>query len=125
MKKLIAALLALSLFGAYARSADTGKADSWSGFWERLRMKVERMTPQKKVASTTAVEAGDIYWNGEAKPQFIDSDELTAFQKAMALVESDQKDQVQAAFTEFAKTYPNSPLKADADPAMARLMAGK
>ncbi|GAB3488456.1 hypothetical protein GCM10027399_03230 [Curvibacter fontanus] len=133
MKKLITALLALSLFGAHAQSADKGKADSWSGFWERLRMKVEQMTPQKKLASTTAVggvrgaavEAGDVYWKGEAKPQSIDSDELTAFQKAMALVESDQKDQAQAAFTEFAKTYPNSPLKADADQAMARLMAGK
>lgn len=138
MKKLIIALLALSLLGAVhaqnaTTAADKGKADSWSGFWERLRMKVEQMTPQKKLGSTTAVggvrgaavEASDVYWKGEAKPQSIDADELTAFQKAMALVESDQKDQAQAAFVEFGKSYPNSPLKADADQVMARLLAGK
>ncbi len=131
MKKLITALLALSLLGAHAQSG--GQGDSWTGFWERLRMKIEQMTPQKKLGSTTAVggvrgaavEATDVYWKGEAKPQSIDADELNAFQKAMALVEAEQKAQAQAAFAEFTKTYPNSPLKADADQIMARLMAGK
>lgn len=131
MKKLITALLALSLLGAHAQSG--GQGDSWAGFWERLRMKIEQMTPQKKLGSTTAVggvrgaavEATDVYWKGEAKPQSIDADELSAFQKAMALVEAEQKAQAQAAFAEFTKTYPNSPLKADADQIMARLMAGK
>ncbi|KRI00375.1 hypothetical protein [Curvibacter sp. PAE-UM] len=131
MKKLITALLALSLLGAHAQSG--GQGDSWTGFWERLRMKIEQMTPQKKLGSTTAVggvrgaavEATDVYWKGEAKPQSIDADELSAFQKAMALVEAEQKAQAQAAFAEFTKTYPNSPLKADADQIMARLMAGK
>lgn len=133
MKKLITAVLALSLLGAHAQSADKGKADSWNGFWERLRLKVEQMTPQKKLGSTTAVggvrgaavEASDVYWKGEAKPQSIDADELTAFQKAMALVEADQKEQAQAAFIEFAKAYPNSSLKPDAEQAMTRLLAGK
>lgn len=131
MKKLITVLLALSVSGAFAQTAGAGagQADSWSGFWERLRMKIEQMTPQKKLASTTAVggvrgsavEASDVYWKGEAKPQSIDADELGAFQKAVALVEADQKEQAKVAFNEFARSYPNSPLKADADQAMARL----
>ncbi len=133
MKKLITALLALSLFGAHAQSGDKGKADSWSGFWERLRMKVEQMTPQKKLGSTTAVggvrgaavEASDVYWKGEAKPQSIDADELAAFQKAMALVEADQKEQAHAALGEFIRSYPESSLKADAEQITARLTAGK
>ncbi len=133
MKQLIAALLALSLFGAQAQSADKAKADSWSGFWERLRMKVEQMTPQKKLGSTTAVggvrgaavEASDVYWKGEAKPQSIDADELAAFQKAMALVEAEQKEQAQAALADFTRAYPESTLKADAEQIMARLTAGK
>lgn len=131
MKKLITAMLALYLVGAHAQTA--GQADSWTGFWERLRLKIEQMTPQKKLGSTTAVggvrgsavEASDVYWKGEAKPQSIDPDELGAFQKAMALVEAEQKEQAQAAFTEFTKAYPNSLLKADADQAMARLLAGR
>ena len=131
MKKLIPLLLVLVASLAHAQGSASG--DSWSGFWERLRMKIEQMTPQKKLGTTTAVggvrgsavEASDVYWKGEAKPQAIDADELTAFQKAMGLVEAEQKEQAQAAFAEFAKAYPDSPLKADADQAMARLLAGK
>ncbi len=131
MKKLITLLFALSATLASAQGATQN--DSWSGFWEKLRMKIEQMTPQKKLGTTTAVggvrgsavEASDVYWKGEAKPQSIDADELAAFQKAMALVEAGQKEQAQAAFTEFGKAYPGSPLKADADQAMARLLAGK
>lgn len=131
MKKLIPLLFAIVVPLAHAQSGAPG--DSWSGFWERLRMKIEQMTPQKKLGTTTAVggvrgsavEASDVYWKGEAKPQSIDADELTAFQKAMGLVETEQKEQAQAAFAEFAKAYPDSPLKADADQAMARLLAGK
>lgn len=131
MKKLTAFLFVFALATAHAQNAPQG--DSWSGFWEKLRMKIEQMTPQKKLGSSTAVggvrgsavEAADVYWKGEAKPQTIDADELIAFQKAMALVEAGQKDQAQSAFTEFSKAYPQSPLKADADQAMARLLAGR
>lgn len=131
MKNLIAVLLALVVSAAHAQGAAAG--DSWSGFWERLRMKIEQMTPQKKLGTTTAVggvrgsavEAADVYWKGEARPQSVDPDELAAFEKAMGLVEAGQKDQAQAAFSEFGRSFPSSPLKADADQAMARLLAGK
>ncbi len=131
MKKLLTLLFVLGVSAAHAQSG--GQGDSWSGFWEKLRMKIEQMTPQKKLGTTTAVggvrgsavEASDVYWKGEAKPQSIDADELGAFQKAMALVEAEQKDQAKAAFAEFSKTYPSSPLKADADQILARLIAGK
>jgi len=131
MKKLTPVLLALSLLAPAVHAA--GNSDSWSGFWERLRLRIEQMTPQKKLGNTTAVggvrgaavEVSDVYWKGEAKPQSVDADELNAFQKAMALVEADQKDQAQAAFADFARTYPASPLRADADQALARLLAGR
>lgn len=131
MKKVVPALLTLSLLAPAVHAAEQG--DSWSGFWEKLRIRIEQMTPQKKLGTTTAVggvrgaavEVSDVYWKGEAKPQSVDADELAAFQKAVALVEADQKEQAQAAFTEFAKTYPASPLKADADQALARLTAGR
>lgn len=131
MKKLISLLLVLGFTAPGLHAADT--TDSWSGFWDKLRMKIEQLTPQKKLANTTAVggvrgaavEVSDVYWKGEARPQSVDADELSAFQKAMALVESDQKDQARTAFGEFVKTYPNSPLKSDADQALGRLMVGK
>ena len=96
MKKLIPLLLALVMPLAHAQGNAQG--DSRSGFWERLRMKIEQMTPQKKLGTPTAVggvrgsavEASDVYWKGEAKALCIDADELTAFQKAMGLVEAEQ-----------------------------------
>ena len=113
-------------------AAPDAKSDSWSGFWEKLRLKIEQMTPQKKLGATTAVggvrgaavEVADVYWKGEARPQSVDEDELTAFQKAMGLVDAHQKDAALAAFGDFARNYPNSPLKGDADQARARLLAG-
>jgi TolA-binding protein len=65
-----------------------------------------------------------VYWKGEAHPQSVDEDELASFQKAMGLVDSHQKDAALAAFSDFSRNYPNSPLKADADQARARLLAG-
>lgn len=110
-------------------SATAPAGGSMSGFMEKLRMKVEQLTPQKQVSTTTAVggvrgsavAANDVYWKGEAKPQTIDAAELEAFQKGVALVESDQKAQAMVVFTEFAKTYPQSILKADAEEIMRHL----
>lgn len=131
MKKLLSLLL-LMMLAAPALPAED-KSESGLGFWEMLRMKIEQFTPQKKLNTTTAVggvrgapvQANEIYWKGETKPQSIDADELVAFQKAVTLVEGDQKDQARTAFAEFSKTYPASPLRPDADKALARLQPGK
>jgi TolA-binding protein len=104
---------------------------SGPGFWESLRMKIEQMTPQKKLGTTTAVggvrgapvENSDVYWKGEAKPIAIDSRELAAFQNAVSLVEAGKKAEAQAAFSAFAKNYPESPLRKDADQALTQLQS--
>jgi TolA-binding protein len=137
MKKFLLILASLSLCTAMAQTqpvatgTSAGKTDSWSGFWESLRMKIEQLTPQKKLGTTTAVggvrgaavEVSDVYWKGESKPQSIDAEELAAFQKAVALVDTDQKDKARAAFSDFNKAYPSSVLKPDADQALMRLAA--
>lgn len=132
------ALCALGSGAAWAQSPPapatpaapaSAPAGGMSGFMEKLRMKVEQLTPQKQVSTSTAVggvrgsavAAADVYWKGEAKPQTIDAAELEAFQKGVALVESDQKVQARAVFAEFAKTYPESILKADAEEIMRHL----
>ena len=85
--------------------------------------------PQKNVAATTAVggvrgaqvTANDTYWKGEKAEQKVDPEELAAFQKAMALAEAGEVKQAQAAFAEFVKKSPDSPLRKDADQALAQL----
>lgn len=105
------------------------KGGSAQSFWEKLRIKIESMTPQKKTSVTTASggvrgtpgSTEDIYWKNEATGQTIVSDELEEFKMAMQLADLDNKAQAQAAFSEFIRKYPGSSLRKDADQALALL----
>ncbi len=131
MKKIIVLLVllgtALGSTVLYAAEA----SDSSLGFWDKLRRKVEMMAPHKNVTATTAVggvrgaqvTASDTYWKGEKAEPTIDAEELAAFQKAMALAESGEVKQAQAAFAEFVKNNPDSPLRKDADQALLQLQS--
>ena len=127
MKKISVLLLGLALASTTLYAAE----NSEPGFWERLRMKIEQLTPQKKLSTTTAVggvrgapvEEADVYWKGEAKPAAIDPDELTAFQNAMSLVDAGKKTEAQAAFAAFSNKYPESPLHKDAEQALSMLQS--
>lgn len=120
-------LLGISLFSQSLYAGE--KNGSASSFWDRLRGKVESLTPQKKLGATTATggvrgapaATEDMYWKNDASAQTIGSDELEAFSKAMKLTESEDKTQAQAAFSEFIKKYPDSSLRKDADQALALL----
>ncbi len=129
MKKFIALLVmsGMALVSTTLYAAEAG--DASLGFWEKLRRKVELMAPHKNVSATTAVggvrgaqvTANDTYWKGEKTVQEVDSDELAAFQKAMGLAEAGEVKQAQAAFADFIKKNPDSPLRKDADQALAQL----
>jgi TolA-binding protein len=125
MKKLLMIILMGLAFGSQTLYADD--QDGTQSFWEKLRNKLESFVPREKVTSTTATggvrgapaASEEIYWKGEASTQTIDPDELAAFNKALAFVDSGDKAQAQSAFSEFINTYPDSPLRQDADQAMA------
>jgi len=97
--------------------------------WERLRKKIELITPKKKLATTTAAggvrgslaDADDVYWKGEAQTGTVEEEELTAFKKAIELVDAGKAVEAKSAFTEFVKQYPRSALRADAEAALAQL----
>jgi TolA-binding protein len=131
MKKIITLLLlsGMTLVSTTLYAADA--SDGSLSFWEKLRRKVESMAPHKAVSATTAVggvrgaqvTANDTYWKGEKTVQEIDQDELVAFQKAMGLVEAGEVKQAQAAFADFVRKNPDSPLRKDADQALAQLQS--
>ena len=133
MKKLCTALFLLCAVSGLqpALAADDGNAGL--SFWERLRKKIEMLAPQKKVTATTAVggvrgapvTADDTYWKGEKAAETVDADELDEFQKAIALAESGESKQAQAAFSEFVKKSPDSPLRQDAEQALAQLKSAR
>jgi TolA-binding protein len=130
MKKLIALFVLLGVvLAAPAYSADDTQGGS---LWERLRKKIELLTPRKKITTTTAVggvrgaqaDADDVYWKGEAN-QTIDADELAAFKKGISLVDVGDVPGAQAAFADFQKKYPDSRLHEDAQSALAQLQPKK
>ncbi len=125
MNKLCAVLIGFFLI-SNASAADKAPEPT---FLQKLRMKLERVIPQKKVSTTTAVggvrgapvEATDVYWKDETKPVVVDPSELAAFQKAMGLADEGKNEEAKTAFADFAKKYPDSPLRKDAEQAQAFL----
>ncbi|MBI5006456.1 MAG: hypothetical protein HZB95_04950 [Nitrosomonadales bacterium] len=131
MKKLIALFVLLGVvLAAPAYSADDKPEGS---LWERLRKKIELMTPKKKISTTTAVggvrgsqaDADDVYWKGEANAQPIDADELLAFKKAISFADAGDLTAAQSAFSDFVKKHPDSRLRPDAEEALASLQPKK
>lgn len=129
MKKLIASFLLLGLVQAnLSYAAANPPAPS---LWESLRKKVEAMTPKKKLSTTTAAggvrgslaDADDVYWMGESKPVY--EDELAAFKRAIALADMNDKSGAQAAFADFIKQSPDSPLRGEAEAALKQLKSGQ
>lgn len=132
MKSGVILLLLCMTLGSQTLYAE-GKNDDALGFWEKLRVKIEQMAPQKKVSATTAVGgvrgakvvADDVYWKGEKAAVVVDADELEAFKSAMALAAGGEQAKAQAAFTEFVSKNPDSPLRPDADQALVQLQTSK
>jgi TolA-binding protein len=131
MKKLIALFVLLGVVLATpAYSADEKQDGS---LWERLRRKIELLTPKKKIQTTTAVggvrgsqaDADDVYWKGEAKVQPVDPEELAAFKKALSLADAGDAAGAQLAFSDFLKKHPDSRLREDAEQALAQLQPKK
>jgi len=131
MKKLIALFVLLGV--ALSTPSYAAGSTPEPSLWERLRKKIEVMTPKKKLSTTTAAggvrgslaDADDVYWKGEAKSQAVDSEELTAFKKAIALVDAGKTADAQVAFSDFIKQHPDSVLRGDAEAALTQLQATK
>ena len=129
MKKMTLLLLIGLGFCSQALFAANSNAQPGS-FWDRLRAKIESFTPQKKASATTAtggvrgapVASEDIYWKSEASPETIAAEELEVFTQAVTLTETSGTE-AKAAFSNFIQKYPESPLRKDADQALAHLQA--
>jgi len=133
MKKFMVLFVSVFLLAGSQAIYAEEKKDNAPNFWDKLRAKIEQMAPQKKVTSTTAVggvrgakmAVDDVYWKGEKAAQTVDADELEAFTSAMTLASSGEHAKAQAAFAEFVSKNPDSPLRKDADLALAQLKATK
>lgn len=125
--KRYALLLSLLMLASPAVHAEEQSA--LGAFFDALKTKLEALVPQRRLTAVTAtggvrgaeVQTDDVYWKGEARP--IDPAQLEAFRKALALAQGGKKTEAAAAFADFTKTYPDSPLRKDADQATQLLQA--
>lgn len=127
MKKRVMLVCSMLLVAAIAHGEQASKKDA---FWDGLSKKLEKLTPTKKGATTTAVggvrgakneDATDIYWKGKEKSVDMAQDELQKFNGA---VESKLKgDNVQALkqFEEFLVLYPQSAFRVEGLQAVEKL----
>jgi len=128
MKRHIFLLSILILASQAVHAEEKGGLGVYLG---KLKSKIEKIVPQKKLTATTAaggvrgagVESSDVYWKGEA--QTVDPAELDAFNKALSLAEGGKHQEAADAFAAFAKTYPESPLRKDAEEAVKELKKSK
>ena len=133
MKKLLVSVVLIVLGLNAAGVLADEKGDANLSFWDKLRAKIEQIVPQKKVAATTAVGGvrgsqmvvEDVYWKGEKLAGNVAAEELEAFKRAMALAVAGEPVKAQVAFNEFVSKNPESPLRKDADHALAQLQTAK
>ena len=105
-----------------------------SGFWSKIKSKVESITPKKKTTVTTAVggvrgarddSAKVVYWKGKEIDEQIAPDELDKFKSALEYAIEGNTEESLKHFDEFLAQYPKSPLREDAVKAVKKLRPGE
>jgi TolA-binding protein len=127
MKKTIGMLVACIFFTVVAHAQ--GPQKEAVSIWEKIRNKIEKITPKQKPTVTTAVggvrgaktNEHELYWKGEEKPVAISVEEIDLFSSALQLAESGSSNEATDAFQVFLKQYPQSVLAGDAENALAEL----
>jgi hypothetical protein len=119
MKKRMIAICFLLLAVSVAHGEQAEKKEA---FWEKMTQKLEKITPAKKGATTTAVggvrgakndEATDIYWKGKEKPVDIAQDEMQMFTAAVDSRIKGDKEAALRQFEEFLVMYPQSAFRVE------------
>ncbi len=91
-------------------------------FWGNLQAKLQKITPTKKAATTTAVGGvrgakndpkEDVYWKGKEKSQAVTEEELKKFNLALDTKLKGNNEQALKLFDDFLKSYPQSPLRVE------------
>ena len=92
------------------------------GFWDKLQSKLDKVTPSKKISTTTAVggvrgtkndDASDIYWKGRDKALNMNDEELAKFTLALESRRKGENALALKQFEEFLELYPQSQFRVE------------
>jgi hypothetical protein len=116
MKKRAMILGALLLISTPAFGEQNG------GFWDKLQSKLDKVSPSKKISTTTAVggvrgakndDASDIYWKGRDKTLDMNDEELAKFTLALESRRKGENEIAIKQFEEFLELYPQSQFRVE------------
>lgn len=119
MKTKLTVVAVLFSMAAVAHAEPVAKKEP---FWDKLQNKLEKLTPAKKAAATTAVggvrgakndDAADIYWKGKEKTVEINEEELQKFNLSVEAKSKGDNELALKHFEEFLAQYPQSPLRVE------------
>ncbi len=127
MKKIVG-LTIVCIFFAVAVQAQEPQKEA-SSLWEKIRNKIEKITPKQKPSVTTAVggvrgaqsDEQELYWKGEEEPLAVSAAEMELFSSALQLAEAGSGAKAIVGFEDFLEKFPQSPLADDAKTALLEL----
>lgn len=102
------------------------------GYFDKMRKKMDGITPKKERSLTTAVggvrgaknaAVENLYWKGEVKQLEVDAAEYAAFNEALSDAEQGDLTAAQEKFSAFLENYPESSLKGDVTVALEEIAA--
>jgi len=121
-------LLAVALSSSVVFAEARWNLQDWL---KELQTRIRRAETRKhsQVVAVAAVrgtksdgsEARRLYWKGKEKTASVTKEQLDAFKSAVSLAEAGKKDEAEKSLDNFLTTYPESPMKAEAEQTLALL----
>jgi len=127
MRKLC--IICIAILMSYSISIADDESPAKEGLWERLRVKIENVTPKKKLIAVTAVggvrgaknELEELYWKDEVKDTDVPEEELLKFSTVVHAASEAPVEKALALLEGFIVENPNSFFVNDAKDAVAQL----
>lgn len=136
MKRILYVCMAVALMFTFAYGAEkqnVKKQEDKKSWWQKLKNKVEKITPGRGGTTTTAVggvrgakddDANSLYWKGKDGSS-LSQDELDMFNSAIDLATKGKDDDAVRMFDKFLVSYPNSSLAEDARQSITTIRASR
>ena len=129
MKWILSTMIVLSLLVSPVFAEEAEK----KSFWDTLRSKIEKVTPNKKASVTTAVggvrgaqsdSGGNLYWKDKQEIIEVSDAELNQFSQALEFATAGETEKAISQFEAFLVKFPQSILREDTIMALERLRVG-
>lgn len=126
-------IISIAILMSYSISIAGDEPTPNESIWEKLRVKIENLTPKKKLIAVTAVggvrgaknESEELYWKDEAKEADVSEEELLKFSTVVQAASEAPVEKALELLNGYISENPNSYFVNDAKEAVAQLQPAK